>query len=221
MSKESLLTSTSTIGTTLAAIVIDRYGTEGLYFEPETLRDALESMANDRIPEINYDKIHAWTTAISTDFFYYDPQAFNLICNALGGFNVEVDFNRWEPPEAEEMAWTVLEVFLNDVSSGGEEEFAQRFSPLMKHYMRELLSGSGVALAPQSLRFVVPETLDVSPLAEDPTLYQMVLQFQRLRLEEVETYVEKRYKQLLEELESAELDIDHELLSRLKEGKRV
>jgi len=201
-----LLKSRTTTATTLAAIVLDKFGAEGLEFEPEVLRTELEKEAGAAIPEINMDKFGALTAAIATDFFYFDPQSFNLICNSLGGFNYRVNPELWETPEPEEVAWTVFEIFLNDPPTGDSSEFGNRFSPIIKEYIALILTENGVSTPPTALRFIeIPEQDVVDVFADDPTLYAAYHRLQSENVQQIESYIKDRFRQLITELQHAEL----------------
>lgn len=221
-SQQQLLRSPSTVATVLAAIVLEHYGDDGLYFEPEILRGALNSLAGSVVPEVNLDKLHGLTTAITTDSFYYEPSIFNQICNALGGFDESVNFETFDIPDPEEVAWAVTEVYLNDPpEKGSEAEFAKRFAPGIITYMGEILVNSGIGRAPSALSFVpLPEPdLESDPFKDDATLLTAYAGLQLSNTQSVDDYVASRMYQMWKQMQEAKLpSISAEKLNRFMES---
>lgn len=208
---QRLLKKTSTIATTLVAIVIDHFDTDALYWEPEVLREELYALAKGSVPEINLDKIQALTVALTSDLPYYDVPSFNAICNAIGGSQDSVAFELFDPPEPEEMAWAVLEIFLNDPPMDNEK-FGERFSPALRKYIGIVLEENAIIRPPKTLAFAeLPEPDTELLFGDDPTLYKAYISLQEANKRAVDDYVESRLAQLKAELVGAQLqngDVD-------------
>jgi len=215
---QRLLTSTRTIATTLLALVIDRFDTDGLYWEPEILNEELEKLAGDRIPPINMDKIQALTSALTSDQFFDDIYVFSTVCNAIGGLDEEIVFNTFDPPMPKELAWGVYEVVMNNPAKEPEKLFS---SDVLK-YMGLLLLYGGISEAPRSLNFVsVPLESSPDVFADDPALYSAFNTLLQENKGSIDNYVSARVDQLMAELssipfEEGSMDKIKEVLSKRK-----
>lgn len=111
-----LLNDVATLGTTLHIICLTAYGEE-IY----TL-DILEMLARLRedfgveLPEDNENKLQAMLTAVSTEAFHQDVEAFNTICNTLSSGDPGLD--ELDDVTLPEMMWAMFEV---EVNRGPEE----------------------------------------------------------------------------------------------------
>jgi hypothetical protein len=194
---QRLLSSTTTTGTALAAIAIDQWDTDSLYWENEVLREELERLAGASVPAINIDKLNALTTALTTDSFYNDFYVLTYICNALGGLDEKVVFSVLDPPTPKELAWTVFELNLHEPS----EHPQQQFHPDVLAFMGLLLQQSAISAPPRALSFVDIPTEDVTDIfADDPPLYVAYNQLATENKEQIDAYVKARANQLLSEL---------------------
>jgi len=200
---QSYLKSHAVTATTLCAIVIDAWDADALQWEPEVLSDALVDLAKGPIPQINLDKIHALTAAITTSAFYDDVFTFSYVCNAIGGLDEKVFFSVFDPPTPKEFAWAVCEVNLNNPVS----KQSDAFHPDVLTFMGLLLRESGLASPPQALSFVtVPLDNDPELLADDPVIYQAYHSLLQENMQDVDAYVKFRYRQLLAELKHLQLE---------------
>lgn len=196
MNIKTFLTSPLTIATTLLAIIIDKWGTEALYWDAEVLEEELEKFG--QIPRINLDKIHGLTTALTTDSFYTDVWTFSLLCNTLGGMDDRIVFGVFEPPAPEEVAWTVYEVcYVNDPQ---DIEIKDRFHPDIIQFIKIILEQGGLLAAPKVLNFIELKDTDPDVFEEDPEIYESYYKFLQENQKSVDSYVNNRVTQMLNEL---------------------
>ena len=200
---QRLLSSTITTATTLAAVLVDLYDTDSLYWEPEVIRAELTRLAGRDVPEINVDKINALTSALTNDSFFSDFYVFSHVCNALGGLDSQVLFSVFDPPSPEEMAWSIFEVNLNDTS----EKIADRLHPDVKTFIGLLLRESGLSQPPRVLNFIkIPGDNSPDIFADDPDIYLGYTKLLSENKAAVDAYVEARASQLLSELKNVKFE---------------
>lgn len=77
--------------TTLLLCYIDAYGTEGLEWDPMTVRQEIEEDNNIKLSETNFNKLMAGINIASTDQFYKNLPEFIDLCNILSGDVLDLD----------------------------------------------------------------------------------------------------------------------------------
>lgn len=119
---------------------------EYVNWEPEVIRDELTELYKD-IPEINFDKIQAICTLISTELFYDYFESFENICMAL---NSEIPmFDILTPLDSNDMFWALIEAKLTD-----EDEFNKTspFSKEVQEYIIQILKKDGITRVPPFIK---------------------------------------------------------------------
>jgi hypothetical protein len=132
-----------TFSTVLWSGLIKAYGVDCLNWDGVTIQMQIHDDFEIELKRSIYDQIMGLQTALTTDRFYKDVEAFDNIVGALTGLGADVDD---EPPTVLDVAWTVHEVRLNDSKN--------LFVGDIKRYIRQILNDEGMSLAPETLAFV-------------------------------------------------------------------
>lgn len=203
MELRDVVKSPESYGSTLLLAVLDRYGTEALAWEPETLRLQLQQDKCPLDPD-NEDKLQAAISLLTTNLFHVSLEGFNLTCRALSGESVD---SRWfVPATVDEAAWGVLEARLIE----GPENFdTQEFSKDIEIFVGTILSDEGIYKAPPILSFAIfdPkwEANARGVLGVDPMMMEASESTQNEKLQQVEEGLIAHMTLLADQLYNLEL----------------
>lgn len=125
-----LLNDVATLGTTLHVICLTAYGEEIYTLDILELLARLREDFGVELPEDNENKLQAMLTAVSTEAFHQDVQAFNTICNTLSSGDPGLD--ELDDVTLPEMLWAMFEV---EVNRGPDE-----FSPSVQARLEQILA---------------------------------------------------------------------------------
>ena len=199
-------TSKDTFGTVLAALFIDTYGLQAVEWDPETIRLQLKHDLSIEIPQVNADKLLAIITTMTTNLFNTSVESFTVITNALN--NSAVDFNNWSPPSAEECAWALTEVTLNNPPAK-REKFADQFSSDIRRYIGVILEQEGIQTPPDILRIAELDEQGIrnadETFADDPEMFSGFSRLSQEKAEDITDYVRGRLHILISQLQKAPL----------------
>lgn len=93
--------------TTLLLCYMDAYGSEGLDWDPMTIRHEIEEDYGVKLPNKSFNKLMAAINIATTDQFYTSLPDFIDLCNVLSG---DVLDPRWfDPADPGECAWGMTE----------------------------------------------------------------------------------------------------------------
>lgn len=210
------LTNPQAIGTTVFLIVVDQFGTECLNWETDTLWDEMDKLVSDDVPLNNKEEASALGLIYTSDRFFNNPTVFSRISNTLGGENTPTVAGVFDPPDVDEMAWTVWESLLHRPLERNETE-EDRFGSQVQTFIRELLITRGFLLTPSPLDFVDLPSSPPGLENLDPDLTQAAWELQRKNRNIVTGYVKERITRLLNQLEKVQLKNGHtdQLVERL------
>ena len=192
---EELFGASDTFATSLTALCIESMGTEFLSWDPETLAMEIGDQFGEDIPKVNYDKVMAMVTALTTDQVYTDPIVFTQMVLAFN--DRPVNWVRLEDDLAtEEIAWAVMELALNDHADGDVNvpEWEADVAALIGYHM----AADGFARPASPLKFAILPSRGSVPM--DSEMAAAVDQRQSARHEEVADYLRKRLAVLNQQL---------------------
>lgn len=199
---KDLFENDETFATTLAAVVFDEFGTEAVEWDPDTVRLELRKMLNADVPQVNIDKLFTIFTILASNQFQQDPIAFNACCQAMS--NDESSFNLFNPVSCETAAWGLAEATLNDPQNMEENDFSLD----VKAYIGVLLDVRGMTSIPQVMGFAIRTRNPMKNLeeyADDPRMFEGMLQNQLKTAESIDNYVLNRMNELFAELKELPL----------------
>jgi len=166
-------TSPDSSATVLLAVAIDVLSPECLHWEPETIREQLESELGIKILQREMDRFLALRAALISDMAYQDVLVFHHTMNALNGSRII--FSAWDPVDLDELTWGLYELMLNDKPES-DDAWKQRFSPDVRRYIGVIANDGHYA--PGSLPIIIQTLADFGPVvpdstefADDPVIY--------------------------------------------------
>lgn len=189
--------------TTLAVLFLDRFGTAGLEWDPETVAEEVEDEEGVALPVPNRDRLLAAITVLTTDFFYHDVRAFETLCNVLCGSTF--DPHVWDPAEAAECAWGITEVLLLETLVFGPPDEPGPFSPAVTAYVREATRRAGIADPPDVLAVGGRPARAAADYSDDPPLAAEMAAASAGRAAAVTAVVRGRLGMLIDQLEELPL----------------
>jgi hypothetical protein len=194
-----------TFATSLLVLLIDEFGTDAMTWEPETIRLEINDKYGVQIPQVNMDKLMGLVVALTTDLFYQSVESFTHIANSLSGS--QADFNLWDPVEADEAAWAITEVYINDPPPS-RTPLTDLYSPDVRRYLGVILDEEGIITPPDILEIAImsPQVkAEDETFADDPGLYEGFYRLSQRKAEELATFVKARIKKLIDEVSSLPL----------------
>jgi len=123
----------------LVDVVLRKYGTEAMSWQPEFLREELESDFGVTLSDLQSDKIQAGFTILQTDLFQSQWEVFKTVCHLLN--NTPDSFEDPTPLEAEELAAAMAHYRL----FVGDAEDTPPFSDEVKAYAGVVLYHYGMS----------------------------------------------------------------------------
>ena len=204
---KAVWTNDNAYATTLLMCFIDTYGTEGLNWDPMTIRAEIEEDFNVKVPARVFNKLMAGINLATTDQFYTSLPDFIDLCNILSG---DVLDPRWfDPADPGECAWGITEAML--ISPPDREE-QNPFVPDIVGYISEIIKSHGIQNPPDVLKIGLKG--DASLIAEnvaqtfsdDPEMYSAIWKVQQEKSDEIRAYVKDNLKALLNQIENLHLN---------------
>jgi len=189
-----------TYATSLMALAVDEFGTDCFVWEPQTVQLEVKDLYKVQIPQVNIDKFLALVTTQVTNLFYTSVESFSHIANALNGS--EADFNSWDPVDADEAAWAITEVIMNDPLQANED-LGSRFSAEVLRYLGVILESEGITTPPDVLR-IADMSARTQPsdmtFADDPEIYGGFHKLSQSKSKDIVDYVRGNIAYLISQL---------------------
>lgn len=188
--------------TVLLAILIDCYGTEAVGWDPSTIRLELQDDFQLQLPQVNFDKLMAAISVLTSDEFYQRLSRFIPICNVMSGS--EYTPGLFDPADAYECAWGLTEAMLISPPESDEP-----FADDIRRYIGKVLDEEGIKAAPDLLQIAIRDTstgaIDYSGMSSDPSLFQAEFQVQADRGQQIQQQIRENLQELFEQLASLPL----------------
>lgn len=200
-----LLQNPQTFASTLVIIFVDRYGTEGMTWAPQTIRMQMTDDFGD-MTDIGFDRLMAGITLLTTNYFYKNVSRFIDLCNVLSG-------NSFSPAEVipasvDECAWGITEAML--LAPPDFQEDPEPFCEDIRNYLRAVLDSEGFVKAPDVLAIASPPSRDLQAIADDwaddPDMYAAIDQTQNQRTTNSLNSIKTGLVKLIQQLESLPLE---------------
>lgn len=205
MSKDKMLTemwkSPQTFATVLITVFLDRFGTEGLSWDPSTVTMEVEQEFDVDLPQASFDKLMAAISLLTTDRFYKSLPDFITICNVLSGdvYNPAM----FDPADGEEIAWGVTESML--IYPPEEDD---PFSDEIRAYIGATLDAEGIINPPDILRIAIRSanvSTSVEEFSDDPTMFNAIYDMESAKTGEIEQIVREKTVMLHDQLAALKL----------------
>jgi len=195
------------MGTTLLTLFLDRYGPEGMTWDPMTIHEEVQDDFNVRLPQPVFDRLMAAIAVVTTDAFYRSLPDFIHLCNILGGD--DYDPTVFDPADAAECAWGITESLL---LSPPEDDDEDPFSDEIVAYIGEVIAEEGMIKPPDILRIGLKDggralidrvNYDYS---DDPVMFQAIWDMEKSRTDDINNMIKARLGRLVQQLEGLPLD---------------
>ena len=194
-------TSRETFASVLLAMFIDRFGIEGVEWDPATITLEIEEEFNVDLPQLSLDKLFVAIQLITTDKFLTSLPDFITFCNVLSGdeYNPEL----WDPADAEEVAWGLTEaVMLSPLEDG------DAFSEEIRAYIGSVLDSEGILNPPDVLKIALREARvspNIEEFSDDPTMFNAVYDLEAGKTADINKTIEMRLSLLAAQLRALDL----------------
>ena len=155
-----------TLTSTVIIFLVDRYTTEVLTWDLETIALEVKDDFRTDINPVVLDKIAVGQLLLTTNMFHTSLPDFINFCNVMN--NESGIKESWSPADSYEITWAVAEekLLVNE-----DEDFSAE----IKLYIMTILRDEGTLSPPDSLSFISTDDLagpQISKVSEDPVLYQ-------------------------------------------------
>lgn len=201
---KALWTSPQTFASVLLTVFLDRFGMEGLSWEPNTITLEIEEEFDVELPQSVLDKLMAAISILTSDTFYISLPDFITFCNVLSGDTYRPDM--FDPADSAEVAWGITEGLL---ISPPEEEQTGPFSDEIRAYIGAVLDQEGIINAPDVLQIALRKA-NVSDAAnqfsDDPEMFNAVYDVEAGKSAEINSIITEKVKMLLGQLRAITLN---------------
>ena len=188
--------------TTLLVVFLDKYGTEGLKWDPATIALEIEEDFNVALSGPVFDRLIAGIQLLTTNDFYVSLPTFITLSNILSGGTYNPHL--WDPADAMEMAWAITEALLLSPPDAGDEE---PFSDEIRSYIGFVVDAEGMMQPPDVLRIALRNTRAFlqNDFSDDPELFGAIYEAELAKTDEINKTIRKRFQLLAQQLESLQL----------------
>lgn len=204
----SMLRGEGTYATVILVWAIDHFGFDPetrqphvFVWAPETIMHEIQRDTGVEPIKLNFDKLMAAITIVTTDLFFKNLSRFLVLANVLSGDEFQPD--EVEYPDSAELAWALTEGLL--LSPPDEDE---PFCDDIRHYISHQLQEEGYVTPPDILRIAIGADLSDKvrfSFGDDPEMFSMIYQNQQAKADEVNAVVREGMQELVQQLKTLPL----------------
>jgi hypothetical protein len=195
--------SPQTFASVLLTVFLDRFGVEGLQWDPSTITLEVEEEFDVDLPQASLDKLLVAINLVTSDAFYRSLPDFVMFCNVLSGDTYRPDM--FDPADSSEVAWGLTEGLL---LSPPEDDQDGPFSDEIRAYIGAVLDQEGIINAPDVLKIALRKA-NVSDAAnefsDDPGMFNAIYDVEAGKTAEVDDIIRAKVKMLLGQLQALQL----------------
>lgn len=196
--------SPQTFGSVLLTVFLDRFGVEGLQWDPATVVMEVEEEFDVDMPQCAIDKLMAAINILTSDAFYTNLPDFVMLCNVLSGDTYRPDM--FDPADSAEVAWGLTEGLLISPPDDQENE---PFSDEIRAYIGAVLDTEGIINAPDILQIALRQA-NVSDAAnqfsDDPAMFNAIYDVEAGKTEDINNSIKQKALMLVAQLQAIKLD---------------
>lgn len=207
MSKDKMMTemwkSPQTFATVLITAFLDRFGTEGLSWDPGAIALEIEQEFDVDLPQRSFDKLMTAVSLLTTDRFYKSLPDFITACNVLSGDTY--DPKTFDPADGEEIAWGITEGLL---ICPPEEDDQEPFSDEIRAYIGAALDAEGIINPPDILRIALRSanvSTSLDDFSDDPAMFNAIYDLEASKTGEINATIKDRTITLYNQLAALKL----------------
>lgn len=186
--------------TSLVSLFVDAYGTEGLNWAEETIRQEINDDFSIELPRANFDRLMAAIAIITTDDFYNSLPDFIQLCNILSGDTY--DPRVWDPADSEEVAWGITEAIMIYPPDSQEP-----FSDEIRAYIGKVLDAEGIMQPPDILKLALRDeaveqlTSRVqADFTDDPVMFEAIYAAEQSKSDDIDQIIKGNLVKLVKQL---------------------
>lgn len=195
--------SPQTFASVLLTVFLDRFGVEGLQWDPGTITLEVEEEFDVDLPQASLDKLLVAINLVTSDAFYRSLPDFVMFCNVLSGDTYRPDM--FDPADSSEVAWGLTEGLL---LSPPEDDQDGPFSDEIRAYIGAVLDQEGIINAPDVLKIALRKA-NVSDAAnefsDDPDMFNAIYDVEAGKSAEVDNIIRAKVQMLLGQLQALQL----------------
>ena len=196
-------TSRETFGSVLLTLFLDRFGMEGLEWDPATIALEIEEEFNVKLSQSSLDKLIVCIQILTTDRFFKNPPDFISFCNVLGDDTYRPDM--WDPADAEEIAWGITEALMIEPP---DENDPEPFTDEIRGYIGAVLDSEGIINPPDILRIALRSnrvSKNITDFSDDPEMFNAVYDLEAGKTEDINNTLRMKTKLLAEQMAALNL----------------
>lgn len=198
---QKAFSSPDTFATVLLTIFVDKYGTEGFQWSPETIAMEIAEDFNVQLSQPVFDRLMTAIDLVTSDSFYQSLPDFINQCNILSGDTY--DPRTWDPADSLECAWGITEALL---LSPPEDD--NPFSDEIVGYIGKVLDEEGITNPPDVLKIAVRDkvpTNTVHEFSDDPIMFDSVYALETSKSDDITQALAGGLQRLATQLEALPL----------------
>jgi len=195
--------SPQTFASVLLTVFLDRFGVEGLQWDPATIALEIEDEFDVDLPQVSLDKLLVAINIVTSDTFYRSLPDFVMFCNVLSGDTYRPDM--FDPADSSEVAWGITEGLL---LSPPESDQDGPFSDEIRAYIGAVLDQEGIINAPDVLKIALRKANVSNAAAEfsdDPNMFNAVYDVEAGKSAEIDDIIRAKVQMLLGQLQALQL----------------
>lgn len=200
---QAMWTSPQTFGIVLLTVFLDRFGVEGLDWDPNTITLEVEEEFDVDLPQCVFDKLMTAISILTSDTFYRSLPDFITFCNVMSGDTYRPD--TFDPADSSEVAWGITEGLL---ISPPEDDADGPFSDEIRAYVGAVLDREGIINAPDVLQIALRQA-NVSDAAaqfsDDPDMFTAIYEVEAGKSDEINKIILEKVNMLLGQLKAIKL----------------
>jgi hypothetical protein len=195
--------SRETFASVLLTLFLDRFGPEGLDWDPATRVLEIEEEFDVDLSQQACDKLETAIQILTTDRFHKSLPDFISFCHVLNGDRYHP--NTFDPADAEDVAWAMTEGLL---ISPPEDHETDPFSDEILAYIGGVLDKEGIINAPDILRVALRKAR-VSPsigdFSDDPEMFHAIYDVESGKTEDINETIRTKTQILAMQLAALKL----------------
>lgn len=187
----------------LLTLFLDRFGMEGLEWDPATIALEIEEEFNVKLSQSSLDKLIVCIQILTTDRFFKNPPDFISFCNVLGDDTYRPDM--WDPADAEEIAWGITEALMIEPP---DENDPEPFTDEIRGYIGAVLDSEGIINPPDILRIALRSnrvSKNITDFSDDPEMFNAVYDLEAGKTEDINNTLRMKTKLLAEQMAALNL----------------
>jgi hypothetical protein len=191
-------------------MAVDSWGMDCLNWKPETITTAVRDQFGTELHALNYDKLQAAVSLVTSNLYHRSPGAFCAINKAFS-FK-PVNNKEFNVCGLDDVLWGTTEARLLE----GPEQFDEEgFTTDISRYVGQLLQAEGVTTPPSNLKFAIYDdsVADAKEMSEfqDPVAWKMTMQREEEEIEDMNQFMGVNLLRLFKQLKVLPLSNSTEL----------